>query len=278
MIVSCTTLPSRCEHVVETARSIFRGAVVPEKFVLNLFRGDFNGEIPAFIADYAKEEKRFEVYFSDTNYYSATKLIPTLKRFPDETVVIVDEDKEYQPTVLENLVKQHEKHPKCAICMKGELIRQTIAGNEILYYGFGSEEEDPYIIPAGGSGVLFPAHAFDDTDVENMDLFLKWQKPQDDRWWWMNYTKNGIKAIGAVKYVSDSQFSLKDFETKDTIHSYLWVPENIRRLDKQFFEWMKIRYPLLYLNIPKMKYVGLGKTTDGRVILQDEFGFRRRIA
>ena len=83
---------------VHFAKSIFKGTVAPNKFVLNLFRGDFPDGVPVNIIDYTKEEKRFEIYYSDINYWSATKLIPTIKRFPEETIVIVDEDKEYQPT------------------------------------------------------------------------------------------------------------------------------------------------------------------------------------
>ena len=277
VIATCTTIPSRCEHVVEMAKSLFENvAYAPDLLVLNLFKGDWPDGLPDFISEYQKIEKRFEVYWTEENYWSATKLIPSIKRFPEAVLIAVDDDKLYQPTLVSTLLSKHLEHPNCVVSMKCEKIRRVFGKIEISVYGQSSLEEDLYMIPCTGAGCLFPPHVFDKTHVADAKMFEEWQKPQDDRWWWMNYTMNGVKSVSAVEFFSDIQFRSKDFTTADAIHNYLWVPENIRELDRKCCEWLSKNSQLVFMNIPSMKISGI-QNIGNDVVLIDEYGISRKL-
>ena len=270
VVATCTTIPSRCENVVEMAKSVLHGAVGADAFVLNLFAGDWVDDIPDFIRKYERAENRFSVFVSDVNYWSATKLVPSLKRFPEDILVTVDDDKLYQDTVVSQLLSKHIEHPDCVVSMKSEKMRDVFGRIEISTLGVDSMEPDLYMIPCTGGGALFPPHVFDNTHVSDAAMFQQWQKPQDDRWW-MNYTMNGVRSVSAAKWFDDRMFSKQDFKTRDAIHDYLWIPENIRRLDRQVVEWLSAYSPKVLLNVPKIKIVDVS-TQNGFRVAVDEYG------
>lgn len=119
IIVSLTSFKERIERLPITLDSIFAQTVPPDLVVLNLADGE---KLSSKIRTYL-EEKQVEIqYLEDTKVYK--KLIPTLKRYPNDIVICIDDDWIYPLEMIEELVAFHKRYPN-----------HPISGNHIVEFG-----------------------------------------------------------------------------------------------------------------------------------------------
>ena len=194
IIVSMSTMPWRCENIVETATSLIEGTRSPDKFVLYITHDDFS-EIPFDIKEFAKKNSKFEVHWADKNYKVATKLIPALKEYPNSIIINVDDDYVYSKDLVENLYNSYEKDRDAVHTVAGHRIGITSKG--ILYnaqsYAFNRYDyltkfrtKGYDIMYLSGHGTLYPAHVFDNTNMFNDEERMSHWGTQDELWGWMN--------------------------------------------------------------------------------------------
>jgi len=110
IVISLTSHPKRINTTYLAIESMYRQILLPHKIVLNLALEDFpNKKIPESLRFFEKE-KGLEINFTD-NFRVATKILPTLKKYPDMTIVTIDDDRIYSPYLLEYLCEQSAKYP-----------------------------------------------------------------------------------------------------------------------------------------------------------------------
>jgi hypothetical protein len=119
IIVSLTSYKQRIEGLPVTLDSIFAQTVPPDLVVLNLANGE---ELSSKMQSYFKEKRIELFYVDDTKVYK--KLIPTLKRYPDDLVICIDDDWIYPPQMIEEFMEFHKKHPE-----------NPISGNHVVEFG-----------------------------------------------------------------------------------------------------------------------------------------------
>jgi hypothetical protein len=121
-IVSLTSIPSRLGLIDRTLKSLLRQTVAPARIVLNLPRFSRREQTdyvpPAFLDGLAGVSIR---WCEDLG--PATKLLPSLlNEAPAQQIVVVDDDRIYPATLVEDLTRASLKEPGIAPCMSGWVV------------------------------------------------------------------------------------------------------------------------------------------------------------
>jgi hypothetical protein len=193
-IVSLTSYGKRITTTAPYAIiSLFDQTIQPDKIVLWVGENDkdkVGKELKSL------EEKGLEIrYCEDIRSY--TKLIPSLKAFPEDNIITADDDKYYPHNWFEPLITEHKNHPHKIICHRVRTIKVDENCN-VLPYSRRSLPDLPSdtnnkqisppfsrfdLFPLGVGGILYPPKALD-KQVLDKDLFMKLAPMADDIWFW----------------------------------------------------------------------------------------------
>ena len=109
VIVSLTTYGKRLYDVALAIESIMQGSMKPNRIVLWL--GYELKDTPLPIAVQRQQRRGLQVAFC-ADIRAHTKLIPSLKAWPETAIITVDDDCLYDYDVVEKLVNMHLAHPQ----------------------------------------------------------------------------------------------------------------------------------------------------------------------
>lgn len=131
-----------------------------------------------------------EILWTKRNTRSHKKLMPTLKKYPNNPIIVIDDDTCQNPGWLRTFIEDHKKYPNDIIFGQSTSIVYVDINNNIHEYRNGSCYEVPGEIaytqkPASGaSGTLFPPNTFHLSDFYNEDLMMKLSPTCDETWQW----------------------------------------------------------------------------------------------
>ena len=183
VIVSLTSYGSRLHDVYLSIESIMQGSMKPNKIVLWLSEEYRNKELPRTLL--LQKKRGLEIEFCK-DIRSYTKIIPCLKKYPNSTIITIDDDLIYKHDIVEKLVNAHKEDPLAIHANRIHLIKKKKNGSLDSYmnwaWGKGSNK-NPLSLNffTGVGGVLYPPHAFSD-EVFNENVFLDICKYADDVW------------------------------------------------------------------------------------------------
>jgi len=243
VIVSITTIPIRKEMFLRTLPYILKQKYV-KKICINLDNNlskedyDFYDKLPI-------TDSRIEINKEcDPKWRSANKLLPTIKKYPDEVIVTMDDDLSYDEHCVEELVNMYEKHPDCIIAQE---INPVVCRNGKLDYintmdvKLMQKEYGKYL----SHSCLFPPHVFDDTDVFDYDKMMKLTNgTHDELWFWEQTTLKGVKVIGldwTISLFIDStiQHEKGDYQLTDINKSQERVDEYNKAFNDEYHDKIK---------------------------------------
>lgn len=119
IIVSLTSYGERLNNLPVVLNTIFAQTLLPDIVVLNLAYEEVLPEkIEAYLNSHDVEINRV----TDTKVYK--KLIPTLKKYPNDCVICIDDDWLYPNKMIEDFMEVHKKFPD-----------NPISGNRYVLYG-----------------------------------------------------------------------------------------------------------------------------------------------
>lgn len=117
IIVTLTTYSKRINNIPTVLDTIFNQTLPPDLVVLNLAYEEI---IPDVIQDYINQHG-IEIYrVADTKVYK--KLIPTLKRYPNDCIISIDDDWLYPDGMIEDFMHIHSLYPEFPISGNKEAI------------------------------------------------------------------------------------------------------------------------------------------------------------
>lgn len=120
VIISLTTWSARVGNIPAVLDTIFAQTVPPDLVVLNV---SYDLLIPDIVQDYL-DKHSVEVYrCTDTKVFK--KLIPTLKRYPNDCVISIDDDWLYPNGMIADFLSVHAQYPQF-----------PISGNSVVSYGY----------------------------------------------------------------------------------------------------------------------------------------------
>ncbi len=193
VVVSLTSIPSRLRTLDITIRSMMQQSFQPEKIVLWL-KEDLKASIPKRLQKLQGDF--FEIRYSPYGF-SHRKLIHSLTDFPKFPVITCDDDVIYDKDTVKQLYLTHLEHPDVVI---GNRCREiTYHNDEVLSYSKWSflkneATHKELVMPVGAFCVLYPVNSLD-SEVQNVDLFMKLAPRADDLWFKAMALRNGVLSI-----------------------------------------------------------------------------------
>jgi hypothetical protein len=199
-IVSLTTFPARIDKVWLTIESILRQNIKPSKVVLWLFKGEFEhaGVLPKNLI--ALQRRGLEIRFCDENLMPHKKYHYTFNENRNSTIITIDDDMFYPPSLISTLLKHHAQHPHAICCAITREIK-TVDGqicpyNEWKYVRNNTEPRFSNLV-MGGGGTLFPSNSVHPA-VFDKEIMIKYALKADDLWLKIMSVKNGVKVASCA--------------------------------------------------------------------------------
>ena len=245
LIISMTSYPARINGVASVWKSILNQTVPRDKYhcVLVLAEPEFPGKkIPKDIKELV-DNGDVELIWYPKNIRSHKKLMPTLKKYPDNPILVVDDDIRRENTWVELFLKDHEEHPNDIIAGaysfyfddKLELARlMDVRGKHS-----GGKNHVPSIVfnftrPANGcAGTLYPAHTFTDPRFFDEELMMKLSPTSDESWQF------------CFNIISDRTFR----QTSEVRDHSLGVIKGTQEMSTALHKANKTKYPVIFKNL-----------------------------
>lgn len=200
VIISLTSFPAALSYAAKAIRSILRGSMMPDRIILYLDTQQFpDGTLPEVIEDIKGECPFFEVRFSPANIRSYKKLVPALEDFPDDIIVTIDDDINYHPNMLRDLVRTHKRVPNAIIAHRVRKIKPGQPYSTWKKYKWKDFILRRYhfthlALQTGVGGVLYPPHSLDE-EMMDPTIFTQLAPTQDDIWFWAAAVSKGTFVV-----------------------------------------------------------------------------------
>ncbi len=220
IVISLTTHGKRLEESAPYGiYSLFTQTVLPNRIVINVNQDVWNEDnLPYLIKRLMKSG--LEVNFCK-DIRSHTKFIPTLRLYPNNPIITVDDDMCYEEHMIEELVTAYNNSDqKTIFCRQGVLPKKKngkyipyMQWDDTIYFrhvdinGFSNP-----VSPYGVHGIIYPPHIFDD-EIFKDEIFLKLAPHTDDIWFWLMEVRAGVKAqvIQGTRTQEDGSVSLLEY-------------------------------------------------------------------
>ena len=119
IIVSLTTYSKRIKNIPAVLDTIFSQTLPPDLVVLNLAHDE---DVPQDVQNYIDSHSIEVNRVADTKVFK--KLLPTLRKYPQDCIISIDDDWLYPKGMIADFMKVHERYPCC-----------PISGNRIILFG-----------------------------------------------------------------------------------------------------------------------------------------------
>ncbi|MDR2412525.1 MAG: glycosyltransferase family 2 protein [Holosporales bacterium] len=137
------------------------------------------------------------------NLQSRKKVIPSLREYPEDIVVVADDDMLYSPDWLEGLFAAYKKRPSC---IHARTVYRSFFKREFHHWirhgPFLEFKKDAppslLYVPLTSCGILYPPHALH-TDVFRMDIAMKIAPYDEETWCWVMAVLKGTRIHALVE-------------------------------------------------------------------------------
>lgn len=241
IIISMTSYPARIQYVGMVWYSIIK-QIKPEyncHCVLVLSVAEFpqkEAQLPRDVLSLI-HTGIIELIWTPTNTRSHKKLMPVLEKYPDNPILIIDDDQLRPDGWLKIFIDDHKKWPNDVLAgrieqreLDGKFIWCHIDKNErgcIIKYGRSQN---------GRGGTLYPAHIFTDPEFFDESLYMKYSPTSDESWQYYWLRKHNIWPRATSNYIRDTAYVIESAQN----NMALWTINNgkydtiLRNLIKAF--------------------------------------------
>jgi hypothetical protein len=187
IIVSLTSIPTRFNTLHLVIRSILNQSTLPDKIVLWLspeYKKFGSCSLENLPKSLLKLQKRgLEIYWTK-DIGSYRKLLPSLKKFPQDIIITIDDDIFYFRHTIKPLYDAYLKHGKNSVyCRESICVKKTKEG-KILRKGYNYSDKNNHKVLcfSGGNGVLYPKDVMP-KEIFNESVREKLAGYEDDDAW-----------------------------------------------------------------------------------------------
>lgn len=166
LIVSFTSYPDRISFVPSVLESLYSQSLKPDRIVLWLAEEQFPGhedDLPGKLVEDVIAGK-IDLRWCD-NLGSHKKYFYAMQEFPDDIIIIVDDDVHYHPDTIKTLYFKHLVYPGCVVGLYCKLLffddTNTIRPYKEWPVGICLDSPSMQLVPTGGNGVLYPPYSVD---------------------------------------------------------------------------------------------------------------------
>lgn len=184
IIVSLTSYPKRFQYLDLAIKSILRQTTKPDKVILYLGE-DSEGSI---LSERLRKMEKYglEIKYRKGNLRSHKKYVYALQEYPDDIVILIDDDMIYDRHLVERLMKSYTKYPYAVSASRVHRMAknedETLASYTHWEYEYhASTEPRDDLFSTTGFGTLLPPHSMDE-QVVDADTSMKECFAADDVW------------------------------------------------------------------------------------------------
>ncbi|MFI3243602.1 MAG: hypothetical protein R3Y56_05055 [Akkermansia sp.] len=203
--VSLTSFPARMNTVHLTVQTLLMQSVKPDRVVLWLAEEQFpnkEGDLTESLLRLKEFGLSIE-WTHDTRSYK--KLIPSLKKYPDDIIITADDDIYYESDTVEKLYQAYVQNPSqiyahriWRIVKKGDAL--SIVKKKKMYGMWQDLYPASFLNYQLGYGtVLYPPHCLNEAVLDEAN-FTSLVPTQDDIYFWAMAVLNGTKIAGVKGY------------------------------------------------------------------------------
>ena len=189
-IVSMTSWPPRINSVARAFKAVIDQVEdwMNVHFVLTLASEEFPNkekELPQDVLDFG-----IEILWTERNTRSHKKLMPVLRKYPNDVIIVIDDDTRQVDGWLKTMIKDHEEHPSDVIFGQSTSVVHVGIDGGIIEVRNGKTYELRGAVaymqkPASGAaGTLFPPHTFTREEFFDEDLMMELSPTCDETWQW----------------------------------------------------------------------------------------------
>lgn len=183
IIVSLTSFPARIAILPLVIKGLFKQRVLPDKIILWLSLEQFPGKrIPQELEGLRNEI--FEVRFIDGDLRSHKKYFYAFNQFPDDYVILIDDDIYYDVHLVERLVAAAGSNNNAIICRHGSILNYGEDGKLRPFSDRTHIEkatiDQNFFFGSGGGTLFIPSQMY--KDCLRDDLFKELTPIADDVW------------------------------------------------------------------------------------------------
>lgn len=214
--ISLTSYPARIQFVPDVVRSILEQTKQADSIQLWLAEEQFpekEKDLPDELLQ-LKEQGNLNIRWCD-DLKPHKKYYYSLQEAQSRVVITIDDDVNYPPHMIEELMLSYIRHPSCISASRAHYMAINDKG-ELLPYSFWLGETDVFldrpshqILATGCAGVLYPANLLSQ-EVFNKEAIKKTSLMADDLWLKAMELLEGIPVVVAspyrhVSYIKGSQ-------------------------------------------------------------------------
>lgn len=203
-IVSLTSFPNRIGRVWIVIESILRQNYKIDKIILWLSKEQFDSldVLPKNLL--AQQNRGLEIRLVEGDIKSHKKYFYTLKEYPNDFLITVDDDIIYPTTLVSELINVNKSYPESICCHRAHNVK--LENGKVMPYTFWKTikkfDSNKYdIFFTSGGGTLFPPNCLHE-EVLNESVLKKYCFYADDVW--LNFMSR-LNSTNIVKtnYYSD---------------------------------------------------------------------------
>jgi len=206
LVVSFTSYPARIHTVHIPIQGLLNNRIMPDLIVLQLAKPQFpNGlkDLPKELQELLKREALVEVRFQEKDIKQHKKHSPTMREFPEDFILSIDDDREIPPRFIERFLKTARKHPKAIVSGRLRYVKLDKRGNISPFNKFNWRMLRPKprysFKTVGSSGIFFPPKALH-PDMLDEKLFDTVKPDTDEFWIWTMAVRNGTKITACAPF------------------------------------------------------------------------------
>lgn len=196
-IVSMASHSKRVSTLSICLDSIFSQTLKPQKVILYFDSSVTEASISSEILTFTK--MGLEIVFVSSDIASHNKYYYTLRKYPDDIIITVDDDVIYDKNTFYNLMKTHLEYPN-AVC--ASRVTYMIFNNDksVASYNNWLSEYDGLLYPSkklvavGVGGILYPPHIFPEETFDKTKI-ITLALTADDLWLKFMELKNNISVV-----------------------------------------------------------------------------------
>lgn len=215
IIVSFTTFPKRIDSIWKVIECMLRQTVRPDKVMLYLSREQFPKELddlPQSLRKY-KDNGLVDVVFVDDDLRSHKKYYYSFQQFPEDLIILIDDDLFYVKTLISELLEEHAKFPESIICHRAHTVTRDQYGALNPYAKWRSQKSrrgpTHAIFHTSGGGTLYRPFLFSE-QLYNRKLIKDLCFYADDVWLNVLAFVSGITIVKSNYYTNYLPVYIKD--------------------------------------------------------------------
>lgn len=205
IIVSFTSYPKRFKIIPRTFKSIAYQSLKPDKVILYLAKEECAERLPEQLLRLQKYG--LDIVLVDDNLKSHKKYYYSMKDYPNDIIITIDDDILYSRNLIKKLYKSYEKYPSSISAAR--VHRMKIENGKLCKYNDWdyqyrySKKPSHWLFATSGGGTLFPPYLLPEL-LFNSTYIKKLCYSADDVWLKFMELKNDVKVVyvpGANRFI-----------------------------------------------------------------------------